>query len=62
MSAKKKRVVTEKPPKRIGWFEEYACGCVSETVKTKRDLVGYCGTHGDDRRHVHPDYQVPHDP
>ena len=33
-----------------GWFEEYACGCVSEIVKLKIDLPGYCGTHGADRR------------
>lgn len=38
---------------RKGWFEEYRCGCVSEVVKRKRDLLGYCGKHGEDRRHVH---------
>lgn len=36
-----------------GYFEEYSCGCVSEIVRRKRDLTGYCGTHGNDRRHVH---------
>lgn len=35
------------------WFEEYKCGCVSEVVKTKRELEGYCGKHGSDRRHIH---------
>lgn len=44
-------------PKRIGWWEEYNCGCVSETVKRKKALGGYCPKHGDDRRHVHPDYK-----
>ena len=45
--------------KVIGWWEEYACGCVSETVKRKRDLLGYCGIHGADRRHVHPELKKP---
>lgn len=36
-----------------GWFEEYECGCVSEIVRLKRDLLGYCGQHGGSRRHVH---------
>lgn len=40
--------------KRIGWFEEYRCGCVSETATTKKDLLGYCGKHGDDRRQIFP--------
>lgn len=35
-----------------GWFEEYRCGCVSETVRVKKDLPGYCGKHGDNRRGV----------
>lgn len=34
------------------WFEEYACGCVSPTVRLKRELVGYCPKHGADRRGV----------
>src|SRR6266478_5426683 len=42
-------------PKIRGWFEDYRCGCVSETVRTKRELLGYCGQHGDDRRKVWPD-------
>ncbi len=33
---------------KLRWMEEYRCGCSVE-VDTKRDLVGYCGTHGDDR-------------
>ena len=37
------------------YYEEYECGCVSQSVKLKRDLVGYCGTHGKGRRHVHKD-------
>jgi len=36
-----------------GWFEEYKCGCVSEIVRTKKELLGYCKSHGDDRRHAH---------
>lgn len=37
-----------------GWFEEYKfCGCVSEVVATKKELVGYCKFHGGDRRHIH---------
>lgn len=36
-----------------GYYEEYKCGCTSNTVRSKRDLVGYCGKHGDDRRYVH---------
>lgn len=23
-----------------GWFEEYRCGCISDTVRRKRDLPG----------------------
>jgi hypothetical protein len=38
-----------------GWFEEYSCGCVSETVTRKSFLRGYCGIHGSDRRHVYRD-------
>lgn len=37
-----------------GWFEEYRCGCVSETVRFQRDLVGYCPKHGESRRHIYP--------
>lgn len=33
-----------------GWFEEYRCGCISDTVRRKRDLPGYCAKHGDDSR------------
>ena len=36
------------------YFEEYKCGCVSKIVRTKKDLVGYCGKHGDDMRNVYP--------
>ncbi len=44
-----------------GWWEEYRCGCVSETVKRKKDLLGYCPKHGEDRRHVHQDTAAPND-
>lgn len=40
---------------RAAWFEEYACGCMSVAVARKRDLVGYCGRHGDGRRNVYRD-------
>ena len=36
------------------YFEEYRCGCVSEIVRSKKALLGYCGTHGDDSRCVFP--------
>lgn len=39
-------------PMKCGWFEEYHCGCVSPTVATRKNLPGYCPTHGDDRRGV----------
>jgi len=35
-----------------GWFEEYECGCVSDTVRTRSELLGYCGQHGGDRKGV----------
>lgn len=37
-----------------GWWEDYACGCVSQTVLRKRDLLGYCPIHGENRRNVWP--------
>ena len=43
-----------KRPALDGWFEEYRCGCVSEIVRFKKELVGYCGTHGDNRRAIFP--------
>lgn len=48
-------------PKRLkitGWFEEYGCGCVSEMARFKKDLLGYCGQHGDNRRSVFPSIQA----
>jgi hypothetical protein len=38
-------------PKRE-YFEEYKCGCLSEVVKRRKDLMGYCEKHGSDRRTV----------
>ena len=35
------------------WFEEYGCGCVSPGERVKRELPGYCPTHGADRRNVY---------
>jgi hypothetical protein len=37
----------------VGWWEEYKCGCVSETVRYKRQLTGYCAKHGDGRRYAY---------
>lgn len=37
-----------------GWFEEYKCGCLSETTRFKKDLLGYCSQHGEDRRNIYP--------
>jgi len=34
------------------WIEGYNCGCSSE-ARYKRDLLGYCAIHGDDRRELH---------
>jgi len=48
-------------PKLAGWWEEYRCGCVSKTVKRKKDLLGYCGKHGDSRRQVFPELLMPND-
>ena len=40
--------------KRItGWYEHYKCGCTSDVVARKRDLVGYCGRHGENRSTIH---------
>lgn len=44
-----------KTSKLIGWWEEYKCGCVSKTVRFKKDLLGYCAIHGEDTRYVHPE-------
>jgi hypothetical protein len=44
---------------RRGWWEDYACGCVSETVARKKDLVGYCPVHGEDRRRAWPEEPPP---
>lgn len=38
-----------------GWWEEYTCGCVSGTVRFKKDLLGYCAQHGNSTRHAHPE-------
>ena len=46
----------------VGWWEEYRCGCISNTVRTKKELLGYCPKHGDDFRHQHKDYKVKNSP
>jgi hypothetical protein len=40
-------------PVRVGWYEEYRCGCLSETVKRKCNLHGYCPRHGESRKCIH---------
>jgi hypothetical protein len=44
------RFVIQELENKGGWLEEYRCGCVSEYVERKRDLLGYCKHHGEDRR------------
>jgi len=49
----------EEMPRKLklrGYFEEYRCGCVSETKRRKRDLLGYCSQHGENRRQIFPDF------
>lgn len=43
----------------LGWFEEYRCGCVSEITRFKKDLLGYCSRHGENRRLAWPETQEP---
>lgn len=38
-----------KPKGNYVWLEEYKCGC-SFMAHFKKDLPGYCGRHGDDRK------------
>lgn len=37
------------------WLEEYGCGCTLVT-KYKKELIGYCGIHGQDRINI---YKLP---
>ena len=46
--------MTRRIIQKVKYFEDYHCGCVSEYTKFKKDLPGYCKTHGDDRRQVWP--------
>lgn len=32
------------------WLEEFKCGC-SNVTATKREALGYCPIHGEDKRH-----------
>jgi len=34
------------PDKQV-WIEHYRCGC-SSVAKTRRELLGYCATHGEE--------------
>ena len=36
---------------KVQWIEEYNCGC-SQVENRKKDLLGYCGIHGDERKKV----------
>ena len=36
------------PRQRYWWWEEYHCGCVKE-YSFKRECVGYCPVHGENR-------------
>ncbi len=38
-------------PKTGRWLEEYGCGC-TYVARFKKELIGYCGMHGPDRRMV----------
>lgn len=46
MSAKKQRIG------KWQWIEEYRCGC-SEDFDRRSDAIGYCPTHGENRRYLH---------
>lgn len=34
------------------WLEEYKCGC-SNVTAIKREALGYCPRHGEDRRNLY---------
>jgi len=36
---------------RYQWLAEYRCGC-AEVQSRKKDLVGYCGKHGDEPKRI----------
>lgn len=36
------------------YFAEFKCGCVSRYARTQRELLDYCGKHGDNRRGIYP--------
>lgn len=48
-------------PRVLGYFEDYECGCTSELVRYKKDLLGYCADHGSDRRNVWPHVEWPNE-
>lgn len=41
------------PVRQMGWFAEYRCGCVSDYSRLKKEVLGYCPTHGENSRHFH---------
>ena len=36
---------------RYQWIAEYGCGC-TEVQDNKKDLLGYCHTHGNDAKRI----------
>ena len=42
------------------FYEEYRCGCTSK-MSSKKNLQGYCETHGADRVHVYRQDGLPAD-
>ncbi len=43
--------------KIVGWWEDYKCGCFSDTVKVKSDLPHYCSKHGYSSNNVYPELE-----
>ena len=37
--------------RKFVWLEEFKCGC-SNIVKVRKDAIGYCPIHGEDRRRI----------
>lgn len=39
--------------RKQGWMEEYASCACSFVGKTRAELPGYCGKHGNNRKHLY---------
>jgi hypothetical protein len=50
-------ICSARRPKILGWWEEYHCTCTSETVRFKKDLLGYCKHHLENRRNIFPVFE-----